>query len=283
MGAIFSGRPLPGKLRRRRVCRFFVPDDPGGDRRPRHGLGGAAVRIQNMISLPSRHGAYALVLSAALFALPNARAQTAEQMVHTDSKGRHFAPHDTFYTLDYVSARTDKRVEGYPPGTEVHLVSVNREAHTLTVTDGHANVELSPDKLTNDMDIANFARAKDQANQAQIVAYQQAEAKAFQEYEKQAADYTAKDLENRQKEQHEADARAQEHAEANTNAQAVNSSAGNNGYYNEGGYGYGSPYGYFANLTPTNVSGSGKGVISTQNSNQSGGRSTGTTGGGKRP
>ena len=242
-----------------------------------------------MISLPSRYGAFALVLTAGFLALPKAQAQTAEQMVHTDTKGRHFAPHDTFYTLGYDSVRTDKGVEGFPPGTEVHLVSVNREAHTLTVTDGHANVELPPDKLTNDLDVANLVRAKDQASQAQIVAHQQAEAKAYQEYEKQAADYTAKDLENRQKEQREANARAEEHAETNGSAQAVNSSVGNNGYYNEGGFGYGSPYGYFANLTPTNVGGGGKGVISTQNSNQSGGRSTGTAsggaagGGGKKP
>ena len=245
-----------------------------------------------MVSFPSRYyGAFALVLSAGLLPLANAQAQTAAEMVHTDSKGRHFAPHDTFYMLDYVSARTDKGVEGFEPGAEVHLVSVNREAHTLTVSDGHAQVEVAPDKLTNDTDVAALVKAKDQANQAQIAAYQQAEAKAYQEYEKQAADYTAKDIEKRQQDQRDAQNRAQEQANANQNAQQVNSSVGNNGYYNEGGFGYGSPYGYFANLSPTNVNGGGKGTVSTvQGGNQSGNRTTGAgssggarTGGGGKP
>ena len=248
-----------------------------------------------MIFSPSRCGASALALSVGFLPLAKVRAQTAEQMVHTDAKGRHFAPHDTFYMLDYVSARTDKGVEGFEPGAEVRLVSVNREAHTLTVTDGHAQVEVPPDKLTNDTDIAALLKAKDQANQAQIAAYQQAEAKAYQEYEKQAADYTAKDIEKRQQDQRDAQNRAQEQANANENAQQVNSSVNGNGYYNEGGFGYGSPYGYFANLTPTNVNGGGKGSVpSAQGGNQAGNRTTGAgstggsaggarTGGGGKP
>ena len=178
-------------------------------------------------------------------------------------------------------------MEGFEPGAEVHLVSVDREAHTLTVTDGHAQVVVPPDKLTNDTDIAAMVKAKDQANQAQIAAYQQAEAKAYQEYEKQAADYTAKDIEKRQQEQRDGQARAQE--QANQNAQPVNASVNTNGYYNEGGFGYGTPYGYFANLSPTNVSGGGKGSISSaQGGNQSGNRTTGagssgaSSGGGAR-
>ena len=235
-----------------------------------------------MISLPSRHGALALVLTAGLVSAAKAQTQPqtpAEQMVHTDAKARHLAPHDTFYTLGYDSARTDKGVEGFPPGTEVHLVSVNREAHTLTVTDGHANVELAPEKLTNDLDIAAMVKAKDDASQAQIVAYQQQEAKQFQEYEKQVAEYTSKDLENREKTIQAQNAAQSDATAANNEAQPVSSSY-NNGYYNEGGYGYGSPYGYFAGLTPTNASGGGKGSNPTATI-QNGGRSVGTNTGGR--
>ena len=230
-----------------------------------------------MISSPARYGALALVLPAGLLPLASARAQTAGEMVHTDSQGRHFAPHDTFYMLDYVSARTDKGVEGFEPGAEVHLVSVDRDKRILTVTDGHAQVEVPPDKLTNDMDIAAMVKAKDQANQAQIAAYQQAEAKAYQEYEKQAAEYTAKDLEKRQQELRDTQDRTQAQTNANQNAQPVATSASNGGYYNEGGLGYGSPFGYFVNLTPTNVSGGGKGTVpSAQINPAAGSRSTGT-------
>ncbi len=244
-----------------------------------------------MISSPSRCGALALVLAAGLLSGANAQTPASTEMTHTDAKGRHLAPRDTFYMLDYVSARTDKGVEGFEPGAEVHFVSANREAHTLTVTDGHAQVEVPPDKLTNDMDVAALVRAKDQANQARIVAYQQAEAKAYQEYEKQAADDTAKDLEKRQQEQRDAQTRAQaqSNAAANQSSQQVNVSSNNNsGYYDEGGFGYGSPYGYFSNTSPVGkrVIGasetvSGKGTVpSSQTGSQSGSRQTGTTSGG---
>ena len=247
-----------------------------------------------MISFPSRCGALALVLAAGFLSGADAQTPTATEMTHTDAKGRHLAPRDTFYMLDYVSARTDKGVEGFEPGAEVHFVSANREAHTLTVTDGHAQVEVPPDKLTNDMDIAALVRAKDQANQARIAAYQQAEAKAYQEYEKQAADYTAKDLEKRQQEQRDAQTRAQaqSNATADQSSQQVNASASNNnnnnGYYDEGGFGFGSPYGYFSNTSPVGkkVIGasetvSGKGTVpSSQSGGQSGSRQTGTTSGG---
>ncbi len=243
-----------------------------------------------MISFPSRCGALALVLATGFLACANAQTMPSTEVTHTNAKGRHLAPRDTFYLLDYVSVRTDKGVEGFEPGAEVHFVSANREAHTLTVTDGHAQVEVPPDKLTNDMDVAALVRAKDQANQARIAAYQQAEAKAFQEYEKQAADYTAKDLEKRQQEQRDAQTRAQAQSNANANeaAQQVNVSANDNngnGYYDEGGYGYGSPYGYFSNASRVGkrVIGasetvSGKGTLpSSQTGSQSGNRQTGTT------
>lgn len=250
-----------------------------------------------MILFPSRCGAFALALAAGFLSSANAQTSPVDEVVHTDSNGRHFAPRDTFYILSYVSARTDKGVDGFEPGAEVHLISVNREAHTLTVTDGHAQVEVSPDKLTNDMDIAGLVKAKDEANQARILAYQQAEAKAYQEYEKQVAEYTAKDLEKHQQEVKD----AQERARPTPAAQpvATTTASNNNGYYNEGGFGYGSPYGYFVNsnavgsstnLAPSNVTGGNRGAVSSsQNATQMAGKQGGTTSGaassagGKKP
>lgn len=230
--------------------------------------------------------------------------------MHTDAEGRHIAPHDTFYTLEYVSVRTDKGVEGFPPGTEVRLVAVNREARTLTVTDGHANIDLPPEKLTNDLDIAALVQARDNANQTRIAAYQQAQAEAYQKYLKEVDEYTARDLEKRQQEIRDADTRAQQQANANQAAQTVNTSASYSGYYNQGGNGYGSPYGYFIDLNApavvnnapltntTNQTGGNRGALSsTQNGNQvngarsngpaaqtSGAASSGSAGaGGKKP
>lgn len=211
------------------------------------------------------HGKTLALAAAAGFALaPAALAQTAtsdqavrDQTVHSDAQSRHMAPHDTFYTMEYVSARTDKGVDGFPPGTEVRLVSVNREARTLTVTDGHANIELPPDKLTNDMDIGAMVRAKDAANQESIARYQQTEMAAFQKYQQEVAEYTAKDLEKRQQAIRQADEQRQEqaatsHTSAETSAVSTGTGS-NNGYYNQGGNGYGSPYGYLVDLGSTNT------------------------------
>ena len=236
------------------------------------------------------------------------------ETVHSDAQGRHLAAHDTFYTTEYVSARTDKGVEGFPPGTEVRLVSVNRETHTLTVTDGRANVELPPGKLTNDTDIADAVRAQDAATQERVARYQQAEAAAYQKYQTDVAEYTAKDLEKREQAIREANEQRAEQVASNhttPTADATTALPSNNGYYNQGGLGYGSPYGYFidagalntgnqnnARATINTANGSnGKGAISTtQNGNQSGnsrtgGATSGTssstggggTGGGKGP
>ena len=212
----------------------------------------------------SRGKTLALAAAAGFTLAPAVVAQTAtsdqavqNETVHSDAQGRHMAPHDTFYTMEYVSARTDKGVDGFPPGTEVRLVSVNREAHTLTVTDGHANIELPPDKLTNDMDIGAMVRAKDAANQESVSRYRQAEMAAYQKYQKEVADYTAKDLEKRQEAVRQADEQRQEQAAAShTSAEtsAVSTGTGsNNGYYNQDGNGYGSPYGYLVDLGGTNT------------------------------
>jgi hypothetical protein len=165
---------------------------------------------------------------------------------HTDAKGRHLAPRGTFYLLTYVSATTDKGVEGFDPGQEVHLVAVHRPTHTLVVTDGHAQVEVPPSKLTNDLDIAALVRQKDKAKQARITAYIQSEQAAYDKAEQAAADATAKDLEQREQAETAAAARAAaEQTTAEQTPQPIAATVAPNGYYDEGGYGYGSPYSYF--------------------------------------
>ena len=186
----------------------------------------------------------------------------ASEMLHTDAKGRHLAPHDSFYLLEYVSAKTDKGVEGFEPGQEVHLVEVHRPTHTLVVSNGRAEVEVSPSKLTNDMDIAALARAKDQANQAKITAYLQAEEAAYQKHEKEAADATAKDLQNASKEQvaqSVVGTGTQTSLPAQPTDTTVNADYNGGGYYGAGGYGYGSPYGYFGGSSETVVIDRGRG------------------------
>ena len=180
----------------------------------------------------------------------------------TDPKARHLAPRGTFYMLSYVAARTDKGVEGFDPGTEVHLVEVHSPTRTLVVTDGRAQVEVPPTALTNDLDMALLARRKDQANQAQIVAYQQAQQAEYDKVEKQEADYTAKDLEKRKEQQIEVAQAAQPTPQptAPQQIQAADNAVGynNNGYFDEGGYGYGSPFGYFVNNAAPAASGTTK-------------------------
>ncbi len=217
------------------------------------------------------------------------------ETVHSNAPDRHLAPRDTFYTMDYASARTDKGVEGFPPGTEVHLVAVNREAHTLTVTDGHANVELPPDKLTNDIDIGAMVRANDTANQENIARYQQAELASYQKYQQEVAQYTAKDLEKREQAIQKSNEQLQEQAATShtSDQPSTLASSFSNGYYTQGGNGFGSPYSYFVDLggynqqtvnggrTPQTSSisttgSNGKGAISSaQNGTQSGNSRTG--------
>ncbi len=102
--------------------------------------------------------------------------------------GRRFAPHDTFYLLQYVSTKTPTGVIGFEPGREVHLVEAHQPTQTLVVGDGEAQVEVGPDKLTNDLDIADLVRQKDQASQAKIAAYLQAEQQAYNDAQRAAAD-----------------------------------------------------------------------------------------------
>ena len=222
-----------------------------------------------MILFPSRSGALTLVLAAGfglLFCGPSATllsraaAQSGDaaptvstaqpagaSMARTDAQGRHLAPHGTFYLLDYVPVTTDTGVDGLVPGQEVHVVSADRSKHTLLVTDGKVQAEMEPSKLTNDIDIAAMVRRQDQSNQARVAAYVQAEQAAFAKHEREEAETEAKNDENRRLEaQQAADARMAAQSAQNA-PQPVDASLGNGaGYYDAGGYGYGSPYSYFS-------------------------------------
>ena len=213
-----------------------------------------------MTLLPSRQAALAVALAAGcnlgpLALLPRLSAQTAPaadqalaaQMVENSPRSRHLAPHDTFYLLSYVAVKTEKGVEGFDPGQEVHLVEVRRDRQTLLVSNGHAQVEVSPSNLTNDIDIAALVRQKDQSSQARIAQHIKDEQIAYSKYEREAADATASDLAQRrddQRKQDEEARRGEQAPVAQTAAPASNPA--NNGYYGDGGYGYGSPYSYFS-------------------------------------
>ena len=169
-------------------------------------------------------------------------------MVDASATSRHLAPHDTFYLLTYVSVTTDKGVEGFDPGQEVHLVEVRRATHTLVVSDGHAQVEVPPSELTNDMDIAALVRQKDEASQARIAAHVQAEQAAYAKYERAAAEFTARDVAHRRQEQQEqaAELRKEEEMPVAQTAEPASAPDAADGYYGSGGYGYGNPYSYFS-------------------------------------
>lgn len=175
-------------------------------------------------------------------------------LVEKNKNGRHLAPRDTFYLMKYVSATTDKGVEGFPPGTEVHLVEVHQPTRTLVVTDGHAQVEVSPGDLTNDLDIAALVRQKDQNGQARIAQYMQAEQAAFNKRQEEAAKYTQQDIDRRaqQKQQQVQDALAQEQVH-NQEIAASMSGVPNDDYYGVNGYGYGNPYSYFVGGLATGI------------------------------
>ena len=213
----------------------------------------------------------------------------ASDMLHTDAHGRHLAPHGTLYLIEYVSVKTDRGVEGFEPGQEVHVVEAHRATHTLVVSDGRAQIEISPAKLTNDMDIAAMVRRKDQADQASIAAYVQTEQDAYNKFEREAAEATARDVERADKQQAAASTIVDNSINATQTAQpaaaATADASAYNNYYGSNGYGYGNPYSYFdggGSVTIVNPNGNRPSNNGTAPSN--GGTnpaSQGTAGGGK--
>ncbi len=187
-------------------------------------------------------GAGIYLLKHRAHAGPQGEGQTAAAAVN-GSAPRHLAPHDTFYLLQYVSARTPTGVVGFEPGQEVRLVEVHRDTRTLVVGDGQAKVEVGPDKLTNDMDIAALVRQKDQANQTAIANHIQAEQKAYDESQRKVAVETAKDIEKINKTERETSAVNGNDSKLNQPPVEV---AGSAGYGYAGNSYYGSPYSYFS-------------------------------------
>lgn len=171
-------------------------------------------------------------------------AASPKQEATNASSKQHLAPHDTFYLLEYVSAKTATGVVGFEPGQEVHLVAVHPATRTLLVTDGKAQVEVGPDKLTNDQDIAAMVRQKDQANQSKVVAYVQAQQQAYDEAQRSAAVSTAKDIDKINQQQRAASTVSSADSSLNQPAVAVAGS-----YGSVGSATYGSPYSYFSGGT----------------------------------
>ncbi len=214
---------------------------------------------ENSSSLVPRGGALLLLILAigagtyllgrhSHAAPPPGDGQTAPVGAATSSGGHHLAPHDTFYLLQYVAAKTPTGVVGFEPGQAVHLVEVHRPTRTLVVGDGQAQVEVGPDQLTNDMDIAALVRQKDQANQAKIAAYVQAEQKAYDNAQRTAAVDTAKDIEKVNKQERESSVVNSNDSKLSQNPVEVagTSGYGGYGYGNAGSSSYGSPYSYFS-------------------------------------
>lgn len=107
---------------------------------------------------------------------------------------RHLAPEGTFYMVGYVSVRTAHGITGFEPGDVVHFVRADREKGLLVVTSGGNQAEVTPDQITNDMDVAALARQQDQASQNQLRAIQQAQQQAADAQKMQAQIAAAKEV-----------------------------------------------------------------------------------------
>ena len=191
----------------------------------------------------------------------------------SDSASRHLAPHDTFYLLEYVSAKTDTGVIGFEPGQQVKLVEVHRDSRTLVVGDGKAQVEVGPDKLTNDMDVAALVRRKDQTNQTAIAAYVQREQKAYDDAQRVAAVDTQQDIEKINRKEREASTTSSADSKLNQPPVEV---AGGSGYGYAGNAYYGSPYSYFSGSGTTTA------APATSGGNAGSGANPAATGTGRR-
>jgi hypothetical protein len=71
--------------------------------------------------------------------------------------------------MERVSIRTDSGVTGIAPGTRVHLIQDNGDK--FRVSDGNTTFDVSPDKLTDDVDLGNLVARNDAASQRMLAAY----------------------------------------------------------------------------------------------------------------
>lgn len=78
----------------------------------------------------------------------------------------HLAPPGTFFLVRYRSVTSASGVTGFAPGTKVSLL--RRSAGLMHVTDGRTEFDVSPDDLTNDLDIAARVVIGDAQAQEQI-------------------------------------------------------------------------------------------------------------------
>ena len=93
--------------------------------------------------------------------------------------GHHYAPEGWFFILKYVSQMTPQGPVGFEPGREVQFVKAFQDRQTLLVSDGRYKLEVSPKYLTNDMEVADYARSQDEASQLQVALYQERENRLY--------------------------------------------------------------------------------------------------------
>ncbi|MBV9127280.1 MAG: hypothetical protein JO117_04260, partial [Verrucomicrobia bacterium] len=92
------------------------------------------------------------------------------------------APEGVFFLTQYVSLTTRSGVIGFEPGQRVKFV--RGKETTLIVTDGKYEIEVTPDQLTNDLDLADLARRNDQTSQALLASRAAANLAAYQQDQK---------------------------------------------------------------------------------------------------
>jgi len=72
---------------------------------------------------------------------------------------RHLAPEGVYFLMERISITTDSGIVGINPGTKLRLLS-KTEAN-WNVTDGHMQFAVTPDQVTNDLDVANAVLKRD--------------------------------------------------------------------------------------------------------------------------
>jgi hypothetical protein len=96
---------------------------------------------------------------------------------------KRLAPAGVYYLLERVSITTDGGIAGLPPGTGVKLLSQN--GTELKVTDGSHEFTVNQPQVTNDLDVALAAVHQDQQNQNSLAAWQETQAQAGLQLQRQ--------------------------------------------------------------------------------------------------
>ena len=85
------------------------------------------------------------------------------------AKERRLAPAGVFFLSERVALTTKSGIVAFAPGTCVQLVSTNGDR--FRVTDGTTTLDVSKNKLTNDVDLAAILAQSDYASQKAIAAH----------------------------------------------------------------------------------------------------------------